>query len=89
MRIPFPFGKINIELLEGAVQTRNVPNSGKLPKEGGRSVPKIKKSTIQNVDHFDIRGGVYPPIIVMMKYVFIPIINDHVMYAYPPIILMM
>ena len=31
--------------------------SGKSPKGGGRSALKIKKSTIQNVDYFETRGG--------------------------------
>ena len=33
-------------------------NCGKSPKGGGSAL-KIKKSTIQNVDYFETRGGVW------------------------------
>ena len=34
------------------------PKKWTTPKGGGRSLPKIKKSAIQNVDYFEMRGGV-------------------------------
>ena len=43
------------EQVRGAVITKNVPKLWKSPK----SALKIKKSTIQNVDYFETRRGVW------------------------------
>ena len=45
--IPFPFGKIDIELLEGDIQTRIVPNRRKLPKGKADQGPKSKSRQFQ------------------------------------------
>ena len=46
----------NRPFLRGAVIFKIVPKFGKSPKGGGAAL-KIKKSTIQNVDYFETRGG--------------------------------
>ena len=40
-----------------AAQTKNVPNFLKRSKRGVSSAPKFKKSKIQNVDYFEMRGS--------------------------------
>ena len=43
--------------IRGAVKIKNVTKLWKKSKRGRGSALKIKKSTIQNVDYFETRGG--------------------------------
>ena len=55
--IPNYFNIRGKNLLRGAVKIKNVIKLWKKSKRGGGSALKIKKSTIQNVDYFETRGG--------------------------------